>query len=1714
MNPGSLPARKIGPSQSFSVKSDEFVEDTMVEQGNQAERDDEQASEQVRTVDDVFHRIIGNSLSKRQQGTQFELATRFFLRNDPKWQARITDVDMWSEAPAAVTGGKPDSGIDLVAKDMNDGTWWAIQCKCYQKHTINLRDVDSFFATALADKKFGHYLLVDTTDGMDTPLSDLVKGLGDRFARIDLDAMEEANLDWKGFEHHLHDAAARIHERVTFDPRGYQQEAIDRATDALKTADRCTLVMACGTGKTLTALRYTEEAFGDGKVVLYLAPSISLVSQTLSYWANQTRLRINPYVVCSDSKASRLDDDEMQGLISDIHYPATTSAETISKNFRVRDDCLNVIFSTYQSLPVVHEVQGKGALPTFDLTICDEAHRTTGLIREESPFQKVHDSRYLHSRKRLYMTATPRVYSASAKGFAKGEQVEAASMDDPEKYGKIVYTYSFGRAVQDKVLSDYKIIVMNVTPKMIGWDQMRLDLPDDKERDSRNLELSDAAKYVGCWDALFDRSHAEDPIADLAGGTDGMNKDKYEEDHRVLHRVIAFEPTIRDSKILRDNFTNVINAYKKNQAQNPQEGAAPGRSRGVDVTIRHVDGGMNAADRKSELHWLDGKNDSESQGKGEDNTIGERECHILTNARCLAEGVDVPDLDAVIYFSARRSRIDIIQSVGRVMRTAPGKKYGYIIIPIFAHDSQDATDILSSGAYQIVWDVLSALRSNDERLDAKINSLQLGQADALKDVINVETLDENTIKRQVEAKRKQEEKEQDEAQQPGSFPDGSREEANAAKPVQGSDDPQKKYIQPEADLSDDLLKRIAPMVLKHCGSKMYWDEWTDDIARIAKQRTEQIAGLVRDGGPARAPFLEFLEALRNSLNNGYTEDQAIEVLAQHEITRPIFQTLFPDPAVLENSPVVKGLDTALNALYSHGLDRSMTNPELRDMYASVRLAASQIHSDEARQNLVRETYNEFFSKVFRDTSDALGIVYTPVPVVDAQLHMVHRALLREFGEGLGTRGVHVLDGFAGTGTYICRLLEDRTLIPDGNLQYKYEHDLHSNEIVPLASTIMSINIEESYHKRHGGDYQQFPGALLTDTFQMYENGDQDDLDVFQENTRRIREQRRLPIRVFIGNPPYRAGDTEGTGNQNTNYEQLDASIRSTYASSVATTNKNSLYDSYIRAFRWASDRLEKQGRGIICFVSNGGWITSDAGAGIRRSLVEEFNSIYVYNLRGNQRTQGEESRKEGGKIFGSGSRATIAITMLVLNPDSKEHGVIHYKDIGDYLTREQKLDILKEAVDKDPDWTILAPDEYGDWLNKRDPKFDQLIPMGETEGNKKLATGLFSIWSNGLKTQRDAWCYNFSRSRLDSDMRKTIAYFNAQSRELKGDAKAIRNDEKKIHWTRAFRHDIARRAIKDPDKGAIVVSAYRPFCKQWLWFDRQANEMMYQQENLFPYPGAKNLMICLSDTSALITGQVPDLHYVGDSQCFPLYWYERIDDRKLPETGETNGVPDGHGYVRHDAITDAGLEAFRRAYPQEAITKKDIFYYVYGILNSPDYRNRYANNLSRDLPRIPLVEEFDKFRDAGRKLANLHLGYEKADRWPVKEVGDSINPGRTIKLGYPRRIKDPDNPSKKIPDKSVLQVAENLTIEGIPDEAYDFMVNGKTAIGWLVDRYRVTTDKKSGIVNDPNDWSDDPRYIVDLVEKVITVAMRTLEITSKLPRLHEKDTSLYWDNRG
>lgn len=1371
------------------------------------------------------------------------------------------------------------------------------------------------------------------------------------------------------------------------------------------------------------------------------------------------------FAVCSDVAVGKARDNE-DLRIHDLPFPATTDARKLAlqmESLHGRKP-LTVIFSTYQSIATIHDAQAKFSAPAFDLVICDEAHRTTGVTlagNDESHFVKIHDAAYIKANKRLYMTATPRIFGDGAKSKAEEAEAVICSMDDPAVYGEELHRLGFGEAVGAGLLADYKVMVLAVDEKFVS-KTFQKQLAKDGE-----LNMEDAVRITGCWNGLAKRMvvDANNPAASI------------ESDPEPMRRAVAFSRTIKDSQRITDMFAGVVDQYIEHATDEERDSL-------LRCEADHVDGTMNSLKRGAKLDWL--KADTHAEGNV---------CRILSNARCLSEGVDVPALDAVLFLNPRNSVVDVVQSVGRVMRASPGKKYGYIILPVgVPADVSPEVALRDNDRYKVVWQVLQALRAHDDRFNATVNKIELNQARPGNiQVIGVGggTGDEGES--------------------------GAGAGAGVAKPVQAG------FAFPNLDEWRDAI--FAKIVLK-CGDRRYWEDWARNVAEIAERHVTRIKALLEsaDEKPRKA-FDKFLTGLRNNLNPAVSQDAAIEMLAQHLITQPVFDALFDGYDFTAKNPVSRSMDAMLKLLHREGLAKEQE--QLEKFYASVRARASGIDNAEGKQRIIVELYDRFFRTAFPRMAERLGIVYTPVEVVDFILKSADDALREEFGVGLTDEDVHVLDPFTGTGTFIVRLLQSGLIQPQ-DLARKYAKELHANEIVLLAYYIAAVNIEAAWHGRmtaadETAGYVPFEGIVLADTFQLTESKGTSDELMFPDNNKRAKRQKAVDIRVIVANPPYSAQQgSENDDNKNLKYPTLDDSIRSTYATRSNAGLLKNLYDSYIRAIRWASNRIKE--RGIVCFVTNGSFIDANNMDGLRLCLAEEFSRVYVFNLRGNARTQAEQRRMEAGSVFGAGTRTPVAITLLVKNPDKPADGQIRYHDIGDYLSREDKLKIVRDfgSIANLP-LRSLAPNEHGDWINQRDPAFDAFVPLGDKDDDKGLR--LFTTYSQGVLTARDAWAYNFSSSKLGANMGRMIAFYNAQRaayamavKRATGRAPTVEDvidaDSKKISWTRSLKADVRKLKTYEFEESCIVTSLYRPFTKQRLYFNRRFNEMVYQMPKLFPQPGLGNLLIAVSGIGAskgfsgLITDTPSNYHGIDTGQCFPLYYYSER------EVGSVSGAVHVE-HERHDAITDEALTVFRKTYAASHhadsktgadIGKEDLFYYVYGILHSPEYKKRFESDLKKQLPRIPYASDFWVFSTAGRELAHWHLNYETVEPYPLQQGGelDLGDPAlyRVKKMTFARSRVN----GKLTDDKTTIIYNARIRLSGIPLEAYDYIVNGKPALEWVMERYQMTTDKASGITNDPNDWAtehDDPQYILNLVKRVVRVSVETVKIVRALPALQE-----------
>jgi predicted helicase len=1612
------------------------------------------------------------STNEREKGDYFERLVRVFLTNDDIQKQFYSTVVPFAEWAKEQGWSNADTGIDLVATLADGSGYAAIQCKFYApNHVIQKPDIDSFISAASNDL-FTRLIIADTTQkdfGRNT--KETLDKLSKDWNRIGINELEACRIDWSQF---LRTGNVSLAPKKTL--KDHQREALKAVTEGLEETDRGKLIMACGTGKTFTSLRIAETIGGAGKRVLFMVPSLALMSQTVREWKNDCQEEFTAFSACSDTKVGRnADADSLDLNIHDLAFPATTDPEKLAR--QVKDaptDKMTVVFSTYHSIDVLTRAQQNHDLPKFDIVICDEAHRTTGVTlkdEDDSNFVRIHNNDYVTASKRLYMTATPRIFGDAARRKADDHDAELASMDDEAKFGKDLFHRGFGWAIENDQLCDYKVIVLAVDEGLIS------NTIQNRLREGAELTLDDATKIIGCYKAL----------------TKSDLKDDLTFDPRPMKRAIAFCQSIDKSRIIEGEFAKVVDEYTGSDL-------IEGRGH-LSTEVRHVDGTYNASARDELLNWLKAETDDDT-------------CRILTNAKVLSEGVDVPALDAIMFMHPRKSQIDVVQSVGRVMRKDPKgeKKLGYVILPVAIPPDTKPEDALNDNErYKVVWQILNALRAHDERLDARINQADLGED--ISDKVEFIRISSETEMKELTAVVDDFATSKTKAEKTGAGigKEGPERRDQGEPTTQG------------AFVFDEFTRAIMAKIVQKCGTREYWDTWAKDIAKIAQTHIIRITTIVGKPGTERDAFMAFLAELQDDLNPSITEAEAVEMLAQHLITRPVFDALFKGSLFTKANPVSNAMEIVLGQLHEHNLAKE--SDSLAKFYASVERRAADVVTAHGRQELIYKLYDSFFKGAFPVLTQRLGIVYTPVEVVDFIIHSVNDVLKAQFGQTLGSEGVHILDPFTGTGTFITRLLQSGLIAPE-ELARKYREEIHANEIVLLAYYIAAINIETVYHELAQGElaadapYEPFKGILLTDTFQMYEQERDMVANLLPDNSERRTRQKALDIRVIIGNPPYSAGQkSENDNAKNVGYPQLDARIGATYAAASTATLQKALYDSYIRAIRWASDRIGNAG--VMAYVTNAGWVDGNATDGLRKCLVEEFSDLYVFHLRGNARTSGEQRRKEKGNVFGEGTRTPVAIYVFVKKPDATEHGRIHFHDIGDYLDQKEKLGIVRDFGSIDgiiaaKGWKRITPDENNDWLDQADRSFDKFPILGAKRGDED---GLFENYSQGILSARDAWAYNSSRSKLAENMGRMIDFYNDETKryDVAGKpsdvSKFVSDDGRKISWTRGLKTSLSRGYQAEFSDQSLVPAIYRPFQSQWQYFDRRLNELIYQMPRIFPNVEAQNLVIQASGIgvragfSVLMSNALPSYDLVEKGQCFPLYLYEDAQpDDGLFSTGEHEPT-----FIRRDAITDVGLSYFKVAYPGQEITKEDLFYYLYGLLHSHEYRTRYANNLAKALPRIPPVksfEDFAAFRDAGRALGHLHVNFEAAAPYMVTfKEGDHalINEAQDDPLKFYRVTKMKFGGKGKEKDKTTVIYNANITMQDIPLEAYDYVVNGKPALEWVKERQVVKQDKDSGIVNDANDYANetvrDPRYPLDLFRRVITVSMETQRIVSELPDL-------------
>jgi predicted helicase len=1403
-----------------------------------------------------------------EKGKVLEKAVELFLRK------RGFRVHSWEEWARKNKISAKDLGGDLVAE--KDGKIYLVQCKNWERR-VGWKDLGSFIGLLSINNFDGGYVFArDIT-------SDAYKNLPKNVIFISIEREE--------FQEYLEEAEALLQgkkiEKRTKELRPYQKEAIRRIIEGFKEKDRGQLLMPPGTGKTLVALKVAE-SLGKGKTILFLCPSIALLDQTIRAWLRDSEIDINAYAVVSDKKVGKGKEDEDD--LNDIRllsHPATTDPEELVKRFKREKDKLNVIFSTYQSLDVIKEAQKMG-LPEFDLIICDEAHKTAGIIenKKESSFKLVHSNEHIKGKKRLYMTATPKIYTfKEEEASEKEENILAYSMDNEEIFGPVFYEYTFAKAIKEGYITGFKVIAFMVPRKEIQ-EKLREYLGG---KQGEPLSVDDTTKLIGL-------------MKFMKGET--LDEDNRKVRFPIKSGIIFVNRVEEESMKIAREFAEVYRGYFKEEPK---------------IRIEHIDGSMTAEEKRLKIESLRKASFSKPV--------------ILTNAKVLTEGIDVPSLDFVAFFRPKKSEVDIVQALGRVVRRSRCKEQGLIFIPVVIDTEKGNIDEqIDRTNYKTIWQVINAVIAYDETYRVKIRKALL-------------------------SKRKVSEDNQ---------PDFDEEVFQIVRSPSFS-----------IDLFDGIRKNLTTKVIKtfRIGDRVFLSDWAEETAKLAQILRDQILITYKNDGNFREKLENLKSSLSKILNESISTNDCVSLIVQYLLTKPILDAIFTQKSEI---------DLILDEMFEYFKKFLESNiKDLERFYDKVRIWAEGIRDEEERQELLRLLYTGFFSKAFKDITDEMGIAYTPVPLVSFIVKFVDFLTKKHFGKGLGDEGVVILEPFAGMGTFVAILIDHIAKEDKGKVEGKLKRkEIWANEILLLPYLIMLKNVESALLKNLG-EYMPFTTALWTDSFnlmeKLYDRNPKDLIGFPQKFKEMVESQLNAKVNVIISNPPWRVGrENENVGRKNVEYTNLRRRIGETYAKyakELGATLVNKLYDTYVQALRMATDRIEE---GVIGLVLNNGWLYGLSGRGIRKALSEEFAEVYVYDLKGNARIKGEDLKRQGENVFQI--RTGNCLLFLVKKKDKIGPAKIYYKAVKDYAKKEEKfveLEEWKEKPDQIP-WEEIIPNKYHDWLEQGEEEFENLLKLGDKRNEGEIT--VFGNYSQGLNTARDSYAYNFSPEELKKNMGRVIETFNEHlERVWRGEItkdndnweEKIEKDVRKIKWDRELKKWLFK--INNPQEfrdDRVFPAFYRPFIPMYVYFDRVFNATVSQLPSIFPTPSHQNLAIAVNSKGsgqfeAFITDRIVDYHLLlPHTQLFPLYVYEEqqmMGEKRL---------------VRLYNITDEALNKFRDELKDRRIEKEHIFYYVFGVLSTPEYVKRYENNLKKDLPRVPILQSFWDIAYLGEELAKLQLNYQ------------------------------------------------------------------------------------------------------------------------------------------
>ena len=1565
----------------------------------------------------------------RHKGSLFEKISKQFLQEHDSAN-EYESIDLWYDWK--LRGNERDKGIDIVITTSNK-EYIAVQCKFHQ-NSISYNDISPFLTqlqSGVGEVRFKKGIIISTSNLTSEALKAIEQirstGMG-----IDIDEITEedfiySRIDWEKFDPTKTEDEIPLCDKKRSRP--HQTEAIEKTKEYFSNPKnaRGKLIMACGTGKTYTSLKIMEAL--EPKITLFLAPSIALLSQTFREYAQEKSEPFYASIVCSDDKTAQSKNEDNDDIkFSELPIKASTRLEDILSTYEKaqKENKRFIIFSTYQSALRIKEAQEAG-LNGIDLIICDEAHRTVGAMYssnerdDKNAFTLCHSDENIKAKKRLYMTATPKVYSESSKAKAKEKDNVIYSMDDAQVFGDEIYTLNFERAIALDLLTDYKVIILAVRSENLSGVTNSVNKKisqleaEGTKLDKKLINNEFVCKIVGTHKGLA----KQDLIAlDDENKEDNDLKDK--KDTFVSQRAISFCKSIQTSKNIKDSFETIMECYdeelKKKSFKN------------LKISIDHIDGTMNCKERLEKLENL--------------NQFKPNTCKVLSNARCLSEGVDVPALDSIVFFDGKSAMVDIIQAVGRVMRKAKNKKRGYIILPIALKESEikNLDEAVNNTNFKNIWKVIKALRSHDSSL-----------------------VDEATFKEKIK--------------------------------IFGSDDSNNHNDEKtlfDAILLQDLANAVYNVMPTKLGDRNYWENFAKKTGNIARTLNNRLK-MIFDKNPEI--FDNFLTSLRDNIHQNIKEEEALDMIISHIITKPIFDAIFGDNI---KNPIAKALDKMVLKLSDLGLEGE--TKDLKNLYESVKTEAARAKSQKSQQELIKNLYNTFFKEAFRKQSEKLGIVYTPIEVVDFILRTTNGILKKHFNTDFNDQNITIFDPFTGTGSFIARLLsKENDLISDEALKEKFQKGLFAFDIVLLSYYIALINITQAAQNRDSS-LKNFKNIALTDSLDYLEEksakGVIPGFEDLKENQEIKTTMEKQNIRVIIGNPPYsRGAKSENDNNQNLSHPKLEKWVYETYGKNSTAKVGKTTRDVLIQSMRMASDLLKD--KGVLGFVVNGSFIDSKSADRFRKCVAKEFSHLYVLNLRGDLNGKIQKIKEgEGENIFGI--RVGVAIIFFVKDTNAPNHTIFYY-EVEDYLKREAKLHLLAgfENLDSVP-FKEITPNAKGDWINQRNNNFEKLIPL-KRDPKLKILNTIFDLDSNGVVSGRDSWVYNFSPKNLKQSVQTCIDTYNADLKRFnevfreafkqrtakdKGikpadrykhlNDKEITTDKTKIAWTDDLKNKLIRNEnLPESSMERVRLALYRPFNKQWLYWDKDLINRQRRFSKIFPDKGARNVVINTGvgkAFSALISSEIPCYDLLHHNQACPLYYYDDLGNR-------------------YNAISGYALNLFRRHYQDNAITEEEIFYYIYAIFHHKGYLEKYKNSLAKEVPRIALSEDFKELSILGKELAKLHLNYENGEMHTSVKYTTLMNAGMEGYYDVVQMKKD------KKGDRIIYN--HHITITQIPKKAFDYVVNGKSAIDWVIERYSITKDKDSLIENNPNHYAGG-KYIFELLCRVIKLSEKSMDLIEKI----------------